>query len=220
MRRILLLLFVITALGGAFFFFSRSFQGEVYQVNLAIKEPGKTYLYSQEPTSAVMAQLAKGHSPMVLPQQELLVEGETLFVQPIHLQALVQVMAGEVTTHEYPEPSFDGYLSAQPAVAYRMETANRATETVGEQVIEYTVTLTNSAGKEKRIRWTLNPTTYDPQALENCMVEKFKVQTQPGPGEIITYVRSFPVVSLQELAAFYGVNVRWEQSTGLLYISL
>ncbi|MEL6537749.1 MAG: hypothetical protein AAFQ98_20175 [Bacteroidota bacterium] len=221
MRRLVFLLALVAVIGGLSLFLSWGFQGEVVRVNLALKEPGKTFLYSQETTAAVAQQLAEGQSPMVLPVHEILTDGDELYVQPVNMQALVQLMAGEVQYHEYAEPSYDGYLSAAPQRAFRLETHTQATETIGEQLIAYTITLTNSTGKEKVIRFTLSPTTYDPQALENCQVEKFKVTSQPAPGEIVTSIRPFVVVPVQEIADFFGVSgVRWERSTGLLYVSL
>lgn len=190
-------------------------------VNIALRENGKTYIFSLMTSEQVQHQISKHKSPVALPFLKLYSEDKTLYIEPEHIKEIVNVLCGNYTLHDYPEQSFDGYVTNGPSDCGKHSVHNTTTEKIGEQVLHHNYYFTHPETKNSMaIRWKLNPSTGEIQALENCSEKAFRITENPHPGETYTFSKKFVVVDLNYLTHFFGkgINLELEAENQLLYI--
>lgn len=220
MRKLLLRILGVIALGGIVYFAFMGFSEDRKMVHLALRNPEGTFLYTQLAPYAVDMQLQEGQAPLVTPSFELLIDGNALYCNPLNIKPLVSLLTNESTIHPKAEKSFDGYISGKPGKSYTLITSNLATENIGEQLVQYTILLTNAVGKTMKVDWTLNTANGKLTAGENCWVRSFAIKSNPAPGETVIANQKFVVLKLTELIKFMDPSTTFEldKELGVLYI--
>lgn len=218
-RRTLTGLLVILSLGAGIFFLVRGCAGNISPdvANLAFKTGEKTYVYSNLGSTLVKMSLDKNESPAAMAFSLVYKDGENYFVEPNNMQAIVDVMSGNIKFFEYQEKNCNGYITSDTGRVYSLEMTYESTEKIGEQLMVYRVNLKNK-NKSHQIDWTFNSKTGESEALKNCKVKSFWIQTNPSPGETVVSSRDFLVVDLKELARFYSCSIEYDPETRVLYV--
>ncbi len=190
-------------------------------VNLAIEKNNKTYVYSKLGTIFVESSIKKNESPNLFGFVRLFEKDENLYVSPNELNEIVDLLCGNFILHDYPEKSYDGYVTSGNSSCHRNSFKNQSTQTVGEQVKLNALQITNkSTGEAHNIRWSYNLKKHEYRALENCEEKSFMIRTSVVPGETVWANEDFIVVNLYELANFFGdkVHLEFKEEQQLLYI--
>ena len=219
MKKILVILTIVSLIGGLVLCCS-SFSSDRYIVNLALKTNDKTYLLTKLNYQIVEAQLKQNKSPVIMPFIPVFKDKGNLYINPINIKEIVELLSGNFTLHNYQEKSYDGYVTLKDVTAYQLSTENKSTEKIGEQLIEYTITLTNQADERLQILWTQKSMTTNVAAIANCKKKAFSTQTHPHPGETVTSSKNFIVVDLQTLIEFFdkSITFSFDENKQLLFI--
>lgn len=218
-KKLVKLIFLTAALVGIFSFFMFSCETESAVVNLAVKQNGKTYLFSKMGSFIVEESIKNQESPSAFPFIQIF-EDEGLFVSPQNAEDIANVLGGNVKIHPYPEASYDGYITVEQNSLYSLNVKNKSTAKIGEQIKEYTVTLLNPHNQGvHQIQWEWNPKESEYKAVKNCEVKSFWITTSIQPGETVTAAQEFVMVNLADLTAFYGgYSLEFDQEGQLLYL--
>lgn len=204
---------------GLFFVLLANGCGSTRKVNLALKEGGKTYLYSIMGEFIISHSLGKGESPPAFPFLMVYGRGEH-YASTENLEHLVNVMGGCIHVYNKQEPAFDGYVAAADSdkSCFRKTTKNQSGQKIGEYVQVETVVLKNKAGEQLRIKWTLNPTRRKYEAIENCEVKSFFMMKQAHAGKWVGNFHKVLAISMDQLADFFGVKVELDRGDRIIYI--
>lgn len=183
---------------------------------MGLKKNGKLYMYSNVSYDTITEAIPMGFILIYKDDGKCFVEPENtlLGVKPI-----VESMGGDITLHEFKEPSHDGYYSTGiKNTLYRQESRTSSTETIGEQLRVNNITLTNKEGAEMNISWQWNTKTGKIESIENCELRPFWSSTSVQPGTTSIWRNEILVVSLNELAAFYNCHVSYNKKEKVIVI--
>lgn len=218
-KKVIKFIVLIAGVVGLFSIFMFSCETESAVVNLALKQNGKTYLFSKMGSFIVEESIKKQESPSAFPFIQIF-EDDGLFVSPQNAEDIANVLGGNFKIHPYPEASYDGYITVERNSLFTIDLKNKSTVKIGEQIQEYTVQLLNPHNQEvHEIQWEWNPKAGHFKAIKNCEVKSFWITTSIQPGETVTSSEDFIMVSLADLVAFYGgYSLEFDQEGQLLYL--
>lgn len=212
--------FLALGLGVGIFFMIGACSSESNPVlaNIILESQEGDFLYSNMATSIVQSKIDQGESPAAVANLELYIDGEELFLNPSTMSPLVKVLSKEIRIHPFKEASYDGYLSELEGTAYSLSTKFKGSETIGKQVMLYSVELKNSKGLSKIIEWKFDPESGNSEPIKNCENHSFWIQTRPSPGETVYSTRDFLVVKMNDIADFFKQKVRYDEETKVLFV--
>jgi hypothetical protein len=132
----------------------------------------------------------------------------------------VSILGGDYTLFDYQEKSYDGYMATDGKKHFELKTATKSTEKIGEQLIHFTTKLQNDEGDSMNIVWSQISMTLKQEAIKNCELKSFNIQTKPHPGETITSSKKMIVVNLADIAQFfdYQGTIELDEDNHLLYL--
>ena len=185
---------------------------------IGLKKNDKLYMFSSVSYDTITEAIPMG---FILIYKD---NGE-YFVEPSHTilgaKPIVESMGGDITLHEFKEPSHDGYYSTGVKnTLYREESGTKSTEIIGEQLRTTHITLTNEEGEHMNISWQWNTKTNETTPLENCELRSFWSRTSVQPGTTSIWRNEMLVVSLDQLAAFYSCSISYNQKERVLLIDV
>lgn len=185
---------------------------------MGLKKNGKLYMFSNVSYDTITKAIPMG---FIL----IYKDNGKYFVEPSHTilgaKPIVESMGGDITLHEFKEPSHDGYYSTGVKnTLYREESATKSTEIIGEQLRTTHITLTNEEGTHMNISWQWNTKTNETTPLENCELRSFWSRTSVQPGTTSIWRNEMLVVSLGQLAAFYSCSISYNQKERVLLIDV
>lgn len=213
--------FLVVSLGIGVFFMVGACSSESNPVlsNIILESSEGDFLYSNLSSTIVQSKIDQGESPAAVANLELYIDGEDLYLHPNSMSSLVKVFSNEVNKHPFKEASYDGYLSERDGVSYKVETKFKGSETIGKQVMIYSVELKNSKGETKMIEWKYDPESGEAIPIRNCQNHSFWIQTRPSPGETVYSTRDFLVVKLKDIANFFKRNYHYDEETKVLFVN-
>lgn len=213
--------FLVLSLGIGVFFMVGACSSESNPVlsNIILESNDGNFLYSNLSSTIVQSKIDQGESPAAIANLEFYIDGEDLYLNPNTMSSLVKVLANEVNKHPFKEASYDGYLSEGDGMSYTVETKFKGSETIGKQVMLYSVVLKNSQGAEKIIEWKYDPESGEAEPVKNCENHSFWIQTRPAPGETVYSTRDFLVVKLKDIAKFFNRKYRFDEETKVLFVT-
>lgn len=209
---------ILFAGGIAMLVFTCTSGRSVETVKIGYKTKDKTYLFSNMGGTVVKENIQRKTSPAAIPFFNIYNE-DGIWAQPQSIKELCDMMWGNFEIWPYKEKSYDGYITTGFEEIYTIKSAFESTEKIGEQLVVSTVKIKNISGKTKEIKWSRNMKTGELNAIKNCEVRSFNIETKPSPGETVISSEDFVVVNLDELATFFGgIKLEFDEDDMLLYI--
>ncbi|MEM9077112.1 MAG: hypothetical protein AAGC43_08735 [Bacteroidota bacterium] len=217
-----LIILSVSIIGICWVFWGIFSKTESVLANLALKEEGNVYVFSLLGTNSVKQQISQNNSPAVMPFIQVFEEDGGLYVQPKDLKEIVNILCGNYRIHEYPEKSFEGYLTTTQLKCMNHFVRNENTTNIGEQIKINELSLSSPVSDSTlAIKWTMNFISGQSVVLDNCMKKSFRVIEKPHPGQTFASTKEFVVVRLEDIAQFYanGIKFRLDSESQLLYIT-
>lgn len=210
--------FVLLIAVGAYFLFPNGADRQF--ANITLHESGKTYLYSKMGQQIVASQIESGQSPTVMPFLEVFSTKKGIFLNPLHAKEVICLINGAYQIFPYQEPSFDGYVTLNSHAPYRLTVENQAGKKIGKQFVVYHLHLQNESGREKEIVWSINTSSGEMKAIQNCNLKSFSIQSNPHPGETVISSKKLVVIDVEDLISFFGNGIRaeYDKKNALLHI--
>ena len=219
LRLIILSVFII---GLCWMFWGMSSNTESVEVNLVLQEQEKVYLFSLLGTNHVKEYIARQNTPEVMPFVQIFQDGGMLYIQPKDLKEIVNILCGNYRIHEYPEKSFEGYITTTQMKCMNHYVRNENTSQIGEQIKINELSLSSPVSDSTfTIQWSTNYISQQVEVLQNCIKKPFKVIEKAQQGQNISSTKEFVVVKLEDVASFYGRDImfRLDAKNQLLYVS-
>ncbi len=217
-----LVLGAVFIIGLCWTFWGKFSKTETAVVNLVLQEQDRVYLISLLGSSHVKQHISKQNSPEVMPFIQIFEEDGSLYIQPKDLKEIVNILCGNYRVHDYPEKSFEGYITTTQMKCMNHFVRNENTSKIGEQIKVNELSLTSPVSDSTfTIKWSTNYISQQTEVLENCLRKHFRVIEKPHPGQTFASTKEFVVVNLEEIARFYGKGITFslDLENQLLFIS-
>ncbi|MEM7086737.1 MAG: hypothetical protein AAF489_11175 [Bacteroidota bacterium] len=185
-------------------------------VQLILKKDNKMYLFSSLGTMITKNSLDKNESPPILNATRIVKKNNELYVEPQHLENMVDLISGNYVLHDFQEKSFDGYVTRGRYKVYDKKYSSESTEKIGQMASTANIYLNNmDQSKTYHISWQRSPNQI---AIENCTEMALWVDKSYKPGERVVSQDKFIMIKLNDIVEFYHSNVTLEyDDDGILY---
>lgn len=205
---------------GIFWLFSSSMDKAAQTVNLALKQDGKTYLFSNMGSYVVENSIANNESPAVMPFFQIYNDGG-LYVDPLQMKEAAALIMGSYEVFEYQEKSYEGYVTLSEDDFYGYDMTIESTENIGEQFAVNTIKLKDfKDGKPLEIVWKIPNNGDVGVPVQYCEVQSLNVVEHPAAGETVISSQDFLVVDLNKLVGLCdnGSTLEYNDEQKILYV--
>ncbi|TNE53395.1 MAG: hypothetical protein EP338_12740 [Bacteroidetes bacterium] len=190
-------------------------------VNLVLEEGGKKYAYTHLGSFLAEEQIKRNESPTLIPTTRIFEDEGKYYVAPTQIKAIAELMSGQFKRHDFKDASCDGYLSSNDQGTYQMQTKSRSTGKIGEQEIEYRISLKHPEKEEQmEIVWYLKTPGGGERIGQNCEKKSLQIIEHPYPGKTVLSSKEFLLVDLNKIRDFFDqkISLKFDQDQQLLTI--
>lgn len=175
-------------------------------VNLLLKKDSKKYLFSSLGTMITKNSLDKNESPPIVESTRIVVKEGKLYIEPKHLENIVNLISGNYLIHDYPEKSFDGYVTEGKHKVFDKKYGSESTEKIGKMISTANIYISDiEQTKKYHISWQRNP---NQSPLKNCIEMALWVDRTYKPGERTAAKDNLIMINLNDIVEFYNSTVK------------